>query len=132
MKRLLAVALTALAAPALAETPAPDWFRAIDRDKDGVITLDELHGARYVRFARADEDRNGRLTPRELRTDRAWLSQFAWFDGNRDGTISIDEFETKGQARFRLLDVDADGRISLHEALSVAKAANNQARRTPG
>jgi len=126
------VALVLLAAPALAGPPAPDWFRAIDRDTDGVITLDELHNARYQRFARVDADRDGRLSPRELRADQAWLSRFAWFDTDRDGRISIAEFETKGMARFAVLDIDGDGKISLAEALNVAKAARQRRNQTAG
>ena len=128
-----AVVLTVLGVSAATggEAPAaPEWFQALDRDRNGAITLDEMHGARYLRFARADTDRDGLLTPRELRADRPWLQRFATFDENKDGRISIGEFELQGRARFVTLDENGDGRLSLREALVAKKAQRAGARRS--
>jgi len=131
---LTAFAIAVLSLPAVAgdETSAPKWFQAIDANKDRVITLDEMHAARYQRFAMADQDRNGQLTPVELRTDRAWLARFAAFDHDRDGRISILEFERRGHTRFAALDTDGDGRVSLHEAMSVIEAQSAVAAKKAG
>ena len=134
MKRLLtAAAIALLPVPAgAADAPAvPDWFRAIDRDRDGTITINEMHSARYLRFARADAYRDGLLTPKELRTDRPWLQRFAWGAVNRDGRISIGECEAKGHARFVALDLNGDGRLSLREIM-VMKNAQQTGKATSG
>ena len=100
----------------------PKWFQAIDANHDRIITLSEMHAARFQRFARADQDRDGLLTPVELRTDRSWLSRFATFDQDRNGRISIAEFEQRGLTRFMALDINGDGHVSLREAIEVIKA----------
>lgn len=141
MKHLMATAMLSLAALTLSAFPshaedankaAPVWFSAIDRNSDGIITLKEMHDARYQRFANVDADRDGLLSPTELKKDRPWLRRFGWFDANRDGRISIHEFEAKGQSRFVMLDANGDGRVSLREALRVTKAQRRSPSGTAG
>lgn len=125
MKRLIILSLCLLTQPAWAESDSPAWFQALDQDKNGVIGLDELHHARYQRFARVDQNRDGKLTPRELRRDRGWLRRFSWYDADRDGRISIEEYELKGNERFAMLDIDGDGRVTLREVNAVLKATRD-------
>ena len=131
MKNIFPLALIILASPAWANT-VPAWFAALDRDGNGAIVLDELHNARYQRFARMDADGDQKLSSRELRNDRTWLNRFAWFDGNNNGSISIDEYEVKGMARFAILDINGDGRITLAELRAITKAAKPNKARTAG
>ena len=94
--------------------------------------LDELHNARYQRFARMDTDGDEQLSLRELRNDRTWLSRFTWFDSNGNGRISIDEYEAKGMARFSMLDTNGDGSITLAELRAITKAAKRSKANTSG
>jgi hypothetical protein len=63
---LVALVLTALAIPGGAdETKDHVCFRALDTDKDGLVTMDEFarhYGNDEARFQAADADRDGRLT----------------------------------------------------------------------
>ena len=131
MKNVLALALIILATPVQADN-IPAWFAALDRDGNGAIVPDELHNARYQRFARMDADGDQQLSPLELRNDRAWLDRFAWFDGDNNGRISIDEYEVKGMARFAMLDTNGDGRITLAELRAITKAGKPDTARTTG
>ena len=123
MKNVLALALIILATPAWGDN-VPAWFATLDRDGNGAIAPDELHNARYQRFARMDANGDQQLSLRELRNDRAWLRRFAWFDRDNNGHISIDEYEVKGMARFAMLDTNGDGRITLVELRAITKDAN--------
>ena len=131
MKNIFPLALIILATPVWADT-VPAWFAALDRDGNGAIVLDELHNARYQRFARMDADGDQQLSSHELRNDRAWLNRFAWFDGDNNGSISIDEYEVKGIARFVILDINGDGRITLAELRAITKAAEPNMALTSG
>ena len=131
MKNVLALALIILATPVQADN-IPAWFVALDRDGNGAIVPDELHNARYQRFARMDADGDQQLSPLELRNDRAWLGRFAWFDEDNNGHISIDEYEVKGMARFAMLDTNGDGRITLAELRAITKAGKPDTARTTG
>ena len=131
MKKVLALTLVILAMPARADN-IPAWFAALDRDGNGAIVLDELHNARYQRFARMDTDGDEQLSLRELRNDRTWLSRFTWFDSNGNGQISIDEYEAKGMARFSMLDTNGDGSITLAELRAITKAAKRSKANTSG
>ena len=131
MKIVLSLALIILATPVWADD-VPAWFATLDRDGNGAIVLDELHNARYQRFARMDADGDQQLSSHELRNDRAWLNRFAWFDGDNNGSISIDEYEVKGIARFVILDINGDGRVTLAELRAITKAAKANTARTAG
>ena len=131
MKETIAVALIILATPAWADN-VPAWFAALDRDGNGAILPDEMHNARYQRFASMDANGDERLSLRELRNERAWLSRFAWFDDDNNGHISIDEYEVKGMARFAMLDTNGDGRITLAELRANTKAGKPDTARTTG
>ena len=122
MNKHITLALVILATPAIADS-VPAWFAMLDRNGDGVIMPDELHNARYQKFARMDANGDEQLSLRELRNDLAWLSRFAWFDGDNNGRISLDEYEAKGAARFSMLDTNGDGRITLAELRAITKAA---------
>lgn len=110
-KTLLASALAALtfatAGGAVmaqqAPAPAPRALRA-DADGDSRISQAEFVGRRVQRLTAADTDRDGSVTPEEMRaTAQVRMAQradtrFQRLDANNDGSISRAEFDSRRAA----------------------------------
>jgi Ca2+-binding EF-hand superfamily protein len=66
-----------------------------DTDRDGVISIQELHAfgvqRRAARFARADKNGDGKLEPSEV-TPKHW-ERLKVADANGDGAVTLDEIE---------------------------------------
>ena len=105
------------AARAGENTPA-SWFRVLDRDADGSVSLEELQTVRNTRFFNMDANRDRRLSIAETAQNADWSKRFSRLDSNEDGSISLKEFESKGRTRFQAIDEDRDGRITPREALA--------------
>jgi len=90
-----------------------------------------------------DTDKDGTVTPEELRT--GLLDALKTYDADGNGTLSLDEFETMHTAhirettvdRFQAFDADGDGQITAEEMAAPAErmqhmmdrgAAGNQQR----
>lgn len=113
-KTLLAGALAALtlaaaggvavAQQAATQAPAPRAMRA-DADGDSRISQAEFVGRRLQRLTAADADRDGAVTPEEMRAiAQARMAQradsrFQRLDANSDGSISRAEFDGRRAAR---------------------------------
>jgi Ca2+-binding EF-hand superfamily protein len=114
IKKLLLLPAVALmgtvSATALADSPS-DWMRA-DLDRDGVITQREA--MRYARstFAERDRNRDGVLSPYELRTAGF---DFRREDVNRDGRVSYFEHQAAARSDFARYDFNHDGVIRGYE-----------------
>ncbi len=108
--------------PVKAGSPGPAWFNSLDTDGSGAITLEEIHRARWNRFAQHDSNRNGYLERAEISTSKTWLKYFGWYDENRDEHISIAEFKAKGRERFAVMDLNADGQVTLQELHTLTKS----------
>lgn len=67
-----------------------------DLNNDGKVTRGEVLAAEKTRFAEADADKDGFVTPEEIRTamtQRMIKARFASLDTDHNGQISMAEFE---------------------------------------
>lgn len=118
---------------------AADKFAHLDSNHDGAITRDEAGAAPQLssRFDEVDADRDGRLTPAELKayakTHRKDPSEkagkagkagkvgmtggFDQMDTNHDGVVTRDEIAAnpKMAKRFDAADANHDGRVTPEE-----------------
>jgi len=156
MALLLVGLFTALrpAAPGADDPPkkdappqAPDWIKLtpeeflkrFDKNKDGVLTKDELPPGLARNFDRYDRDGNGKLDPKEvgqmLETARRFLADkpaeksagdsaaverrvadvFERMDTNKDGKISKEEAKNLIAQNFERMDTNKDGFIDKDE-----------------
>ena len=68
MRSLAALALALVAASAYADKTTDAYFRSLDLNGDGFVSLAEAAGDEVVvtRFDRADKNRDGKLSPKEF------------------------------------------------------------------
>lgn len=132
----LALAAVAVAAPVvgmaagLAQAadavvpPVPALLAALDANKDGRLTLEELDADRERRLAQFDRDGDGRLSAEEYQA--YWLDaardrlarQFRADDRNHDGSVSVDELKQRAAELVRRRDADKDGALTADELRS--------------
>ena len=120
-------------------------FDAVDANKDGKITPDELEAFRKARAAEADLNKDGMVSAEEMvafgeqmRAERKLLrakEMIARFDTNKDGQLSLDEMPASKEPgkMFSRIDTDGDGAISKAEADEMkAKIANRMDKNRDG
>lgn len=91
-----------------------DRFGDLDTNNDGRLERAEWHGTEAV-FRALDADRDGVLTRQEaLGNQRGARDEFQSVDVNRDGAITRDEWHWNAAA-FGRLDANRDGRLSRQE-----------------
>ena len=109
-----------------------EMFAAMDADKDGKVTQDEIAAHRAAMFAAADTNGDGKLSSEELSArELARLSEslpdrtarmIERHDANGDGSLSVDEIdEGPMEDHFARIDTDNDGAISQAEAEAVVE-----------
>lgn len=113
-------------------------FAAIDSNKDGYVSKDELATAQAklvqqaqvarlqrmtTEFQKLDTNKNGSISLDEfkagapdVRPRQTTDQMLAALDQNKDGKISADEFRSAPLARFGKLDANGDGTLSPSEA----------------
>jgi hypothetical protein len=127
----------ATAAPAPAPAPMTpreksqrvphEKFAQVDTNHDGVISRDEAAAAPQLasRFDEVDADKDGRVTPAELknhakshRLNNKGAGAFTKLDSNGDGVVTRDEVAAnpKLSRKFEAADMDRDGRVTADEA----------------
>lgn len=104
-------------------------FDAIDADKDGKITADELAAFKATRLAAADTDKDGKISVAEMQAmqdammaERKALraqSMLDRMDANADGSVTVEEMAAGGPDGGMFIDradTDGDGAVSKAEA----------------
>jgi Ca2+-binding EF-hand superfamily protein len=105
------------------------FFRAVDRNGDGLISPAEMAAHRDRRVAEVDADRDGYVTqvefisgrslPADTIEQQAWMQKrsalFRQLDLNGDGVVSPAERRTVARRAFDRYDRDGDGGLSLAE-----------------
>jgi hypothetical protein len=105
-----------------------DQFDAIDADKDGKITQEEIAAHRAAEFAAADTNADGALSAEELQAhmlqqmmSRQSARMINNLDDDGDGSLSVEEMgEGPVADHFARIDTDNDGAISKEEAEELA------------
>ena len=93
----------------------PVSFAAIDRNRDGLLDLDEVKRAAGLLFDQLDAGRTGKLTRAQLGRHRITAAQFKAADSDHSGTLTKAEFLTLVEQQFRAADTDHDGTLSRAE-----------------
>ncbi len=105
--------VTTLSGLAIAQQgPCGGGFRRADLNNDGKVTLDEAltHGKQMFQFH--DKNKDGVITRDEI---AGWGGCFAQADTNNDGKVTYAEHEAMLRARFTLMDKNKDGVLSGDE-----------------
>lgn len=93
----------------------------LDKAGNGYVTPDEFRVAATKRFARLDQNGDGRLTRGELG------KRFDKLDANHDGVVTQDEFLAAAAAMYHGFDTLANGRVTAKEIASSPMAAERAA-----
>ncbi len=88
-------------------------FDAIDTNKDGILTKDEMMVHEKVTFSKLDVNKDGVITPNEIKKE--WKVYFDKLDTNKDGKVTPEELNAKLQEVLIVMDKNADGKITIDE-----------------
>ena len=117
-----------LAVSAIAgEQPLSNWFKALDHNGNGDISLAELQTVRNQRFSVLDANRDNVISAEEVAGSASWRQRFLRLDHNSDGYVNLDEFEANGWSRFAIIDIDDNGKITSQEAFNFQHKARKYA-----
>ena len=134
MIRMLSLGFAIAAFSAVGATDAPDAAAGEGAKGNRGVSIETLESRAAERFAKADADGDGRVTPEEfaaVRMDRrARRGEDARRDGRR-GDGSRDRRRSRGlfeDGAFDAADTDGDGKLSREEWRELPRAARDAAR----
>jgi Ca2+-binding EF-hand superfamily protein len=105
-------------------------FDAVDTNKDGKLSTEELRDARgprghrgphggHERMAKLDTNKDGRISAEEAKADPRFAARFAEMDSNKDGFVDKVDFAQRMKqhrdAWFAKADSNKDGQLSKAE-----------------
>ncbi len=96
-------------------------FAEMDADKDGKVTPAEMRAYRDGRFAAADANGDGKVSVEELddvgKAGRVekLRKMVLWLDADGDGMLSPVEFDQRRGMMLSRMDADGDGALSAEE-----------------
>ena len=111
--------MTVSAGPAVWADSAGD-FKASDMNKDGQIDREEYHRRMMDLYFLVDRDKNGVIVIEELK--KVSPGDFNAADRNKDGKLSADEYTNSRFLDFRAADTNNDGKLSAEEVKKWEKA----------
>jgi Ca2+-binding EF-hand superfamily protein len=106
-------------------------FLGMDRNADGVITMDEVDAYRERLFKEYDLNGDGKVEYEEYvqaehlrsavmpaNSAVAVPDEYREMDSDGDTVVTLEEIKAAGSARFKTLDKNGDGKISKDEFVS--------------
>ncbi|MBP7836107.1 MAG: EF-hand domain-containing protein [Candidatus Omnitrophica bacterium] len=88
-------------------------FKAIDANKNGYITAEEIQAHQDKNFNALDKDKDGAVDSREISADKTRILEKS--DKNKDGKVTRQESSAQFREYFREMDADKDNRVSEDE-----------------
>ena len=88
-------------------------FDAIDANKDGILTKDEMLVHEKLTFSKLDVNKDGVITPNEIKKE--WRVYFDKLDTNKDGKVTPEELNARLTEVLVVMDKNADGKITIDE-----------------
>jgi hypothetical protein len=110
---LAAVTIASLATAAAVAQGGGGMFRSADTNGDGIISHAEAVAEANARFTALDLNKDGVLTPDELSGPGGRMMARA--DTNGDGKITRAEYLAQSEMRFARMDTNKDGQITKDE-----------------
>lgn len=108
----LLAAITATSGFALACPGHEGGKQSADANKDGKVTLQEAQAKAKARFDAVDKNKNGALSKDELEGRAARMLHA---DSNKDGSVTFAESQAQVQVWFQKMDTNKDGALSGDE-----------------
>jgi len=119
---MLGTVVLATGAFAQGDDRSAKMLAALDRDKNGDVSLEEYVAPIKSRVALMDKNKDGQANAAEIgvafkkgETDPGVVKFLQRFDLNKDGGVTVTEAEEYRAQRFDVLDANDDGKLAVDE-----------------